>query len=81
MFPQDDFPRLTNQNHRVTSPASADYNCVAWSAGDIEHWWQPGLHWPIAKLGRSEDIEHDHPDDVAGGLYGEIVQFMKRRAL
>jgi hypothetical protein len=48
MFPNDDFPRLTNQNHRVTSPASPDYNCVAWSAGDVEHWWQPGIYWPTA---------------------------------
>jgi hypothetical protein len=31
-----------------------------------------------SKLGRSEDIEHDTPDDVAGGLYGEVVQFMRR---
>jgi len=31
-----------------------------------------------SKLGRSEGIEHDTPDDVAGGFYGEVVQFMKR---
>jgi hypothetical protein len=131
-----DFPRLTEQNHRVSSSATPDYNCIAWSAGDTEHWWQPGVHWPIAtseddygigvleqafvslgfedcddgsvepgydkvalygatffythaarqlptgqwtsKLGRSEDIEHDTPDDVAGGVYGEVAQFMKR---
>ena len=137
MFPNDEFPRLTDENHRVTSPASPDYNCVAWSAGDTEHWWQPGLYWPTAaaqddfgigaleqvfvalgyedcpgseleaafekvalygsglfythiarqlpsgawtsKLGRSEDIEHDHANAVSGGLYGEVVQFMRRR--
>ncbi|MBI3466131.1 MAG: hypothetical protein HY000_24210 [Planctomycetes bacterium] len=136
MFSPDDFPRLTHDNYRVTSPANPDYNCIAWSAGDIEHWWQPGVYWPTggspdeygigaleqaflalgftecpsgelesgfekvavygsssfythaarqlpsgawtSKLGRSEDIEHDHADDVAGGLYGEVVQFMKR---
>ncbi len=136
MISTNDFPRLTEQNHRVTSPSSPDYNCIAWAAGDIEHWWQPGVHWPIAtaeydygigileqsflslgfedchdgslepgyekvalyggtvfythaarqlssgqwtsKLGRSEDIEHDTPDDVAGGVYGEVLQFMKR---
>jgi len=33
-------------NHRQTSPASIEYNCVAWAAGDTEHWWQPGVHWP-----------------------------------
>ena len=136
MISSDDFPRLTEQNHRITSPATPDYNCIAWSAGDSENWWQPGVFWPIAtsdddygiaileraflslgfedcndgilesgyekvalygsslfythaarqlptgawtsKLGGSEDIEHDTPDDVAGGIYGEVVQFMKR---
>jgi len=48
MISNKDFPRLTEQNHRITSPVTPDYNCIAWSAGDIEHWWQPGVHWPIA---------------------------------
>jgi hypothetical protein len=131
-----DFPRLNAGNYRVTSPATFDYNCIAWSVGDTERWWQPGVYWPIdaspddagiaalaqalategyqqcadgtlergqekialygsqlfythaarqlpngkwtSKLGRMEDIEHDSPDDVAGGIYGEVVQFMKR---
>jgi hypothetical protein len=131
-----DFPRLTPQNHRVTSPATPDYNCIAWSADDTRHWWQPGLYWPVqapegdygisilenafdslgyegcedgrleadydkvalygsswfythaarqlptgkwtSKLGKAEDIEHDSPDDVAGGIYGEVVLFMRR---
>ena len=135
-LPGEDFPRLTQANHRITSAATPDYNCIAWSANDIEHWWQPGVYWPIlttpgdygigvlahtfgeigyedcvngdldddyekvalygstwfythaarqlrdgkwtSKLGRSEDIEHDLPDDVAGGIYGEVVQIMKR---
>jgi hypothetical protein len=47
MIPDESFPRLTNANHRVTSDASTDYNCVAWSAGDTTHWWQPGVHWPV----------------------------------
>lgn len=32
-----------------------------------------------SKLGRSEDIEHDSPDDLFGGAYGDVVQFMKRQ--
>jgi hypothetical protein len=131
------FPRLTPANHRVTSPATTDYNCVAWAAGDTAHWWEPGRFWPLpagrdefgvgaleaafrhlgfepcesevaepgfekvalyaesrllythaarqlatglwtSKLGGAEDIEHDTPDDVAGGVYGKVVQFMKR---
>src|SRR4051794_32435817 len=123
-----DFPRLTEHNHRVTSPATAEYNCIAWSAGVTDRWWQPGVYWPVAtpeddfgigvleqafvalgfegcdddslevgfekvalygsslfynhaarqlpdgkwtsKLGRSEDIEHGTPNDVAGGVHG-----------
>lgn len=47
MISSNDFPRLTKQNHRITSAATPDYNCIAWSAGDAEHWWEPGVHWPI----------------------------------
>jgi hypothetical protein len=132
----NEFPNLTSQNHRVTSPASKDYNCIAWAAKDTEHWWQPGVFWPLenspedfgisiliqcfeslgfmacqdekfeasfekiaiygsgsfythaarqlpdgkwtSKLGKTEDIEHDSPEVVAGGIYGDLVQFMKR---
>jgi hypothetical protein len=129
-----DFPRLDASNYRITSPATPDYNCIAWSAGDTEHWWQPGVYWPVdesnfsttaltamfsslgfaicddpeleagfekiavygdasfythaarqlasgkwtSKLGRAEDIEHQLPADVAGGVYGEVVAIMKR---
>jgi len=31
-----------------------------------------------SKLGKAEDIEHDSPEDVGGGIYGEVVQFMRR---
>jgi hypothetical protein len=136
MIGTPEFPRLTADNHRVTSPESPDYNCVAWSAGDTQHWWQPGVYWPVpvasygldalelafrtlgyepcpdgslepgfekvalyasgqfythaarqlpsgkwtSKLGRLEDIEHDNPEDVAGGAYGEVSGFMRRSA-
>jgi hypothetical protein len=46
MLPNADFPNLTANNHRITSSSSHKYNCVAWSAGDTEHWWQPGVYWP-----------------------------------
>jgi hypothetical protein len=140
MISKEAFPRLTHENHRAISPASNDYNCIAWSVGDVDHWWQPGVHWPIpahpddyavrvltqlfaslgyedcgldanlepgfekvalfgqslfythaarqlptgkwtSKLGKAEDIEHDSPHDVAGGVYGVVVQIMKRRVL
>ena len=37
----------------------------------------PNGKW-TSKLGKGEDITHDTPDDVAGGLYGEVVEFMRR---
>ncbi len=46
MQPDPDFPRLTPDNHRPTSPAAIEYNCVAWAAGDTDRWWQPGVYWP-----------------------------------
>src|SRR5205807_1808725 len=111
-----------------------DYNCIAWSAGDTERWWEPGVYWPVpaenygldalelafrslgyepcpdgnlepgfekvalyvtgqfyshaarqlpsgkwtSKLGRLEDIEHDSPEAVAGGAYGDVARVMRR---
>jgi hypothetical protein len=40
----------------------------------------PDGRW-TSKLGRSEDIEHETPNDVAGGVYGEVVRMMKRSIL
>lgn len=134
--PTANFPRLSPTNHRVTSPVTRVYNCVAWAVGEDHRWWEPGKFWPCpvasggftvsdvldalgtagylacpggdleagfekvavyagfddpthvsrqladgswtSKLGPDEDIEHDTADDVAGGLYGDIVQFMRR---
>ncbi len=30
-----------------------------------------------SKLGNEEDIEHDAPETVAGGIYGEVMSIMK----
>jgi hypothetical protein len=35
------FPGLRASAFRVTSPASRDYNCIAWAAGDTARWWWP----------------------------------------
>ena len=40
----------------------------------------PSGKW-TSKLGKAEDIEHDTPDDLAGGIYGSVVEFMKRPIL
>ena len=137
-FPRQSFPHLTRDNHRITSPSTPVYNCIAWAAGDTEKWWEPCASWPVraspdeygiaalervfsalgyqdcdldasfepgfskvalygstfvythaarqltngkwtSKLGKAEDIEHDTPADVAEGLYGEVIEIMKRR--
>ncbi|MCI0461253.1 MAG: hypothetical protein L0Z62_30260 [Gemmataceae bacterium] len=39
----------------------------------------PDGRW-TSKLGREEDIEHETPDDVAGGVYGAVIKVMKRPA-
>jgi hypothetical protein len=46
MISKDNFPHLTADNHRITSPEDREYNCIAWAVGDVEHWWQPGVFWP-----------------------------------
>lgn len=41
------FPRLTDENHQLTSDPDVRYNCIAWAVQDTERWWQPGFFWPI----------------------------------
>jgi len=47
---QDPFPNLTQVNHRVVSPATTEYNCIAWAAERQDRWWWPDLmgtaFWP-----------------------------------
>lgn len=44
------FPRLQGTGYNVTSRYKTAYNCVAYVAGDREHWWEPeargGWYWP-----------------------------------
>ncbi len=37
------FPNLKAKTFKITSPQTADYNCIAWAAGDTRRYW-----WPIA---------------------------------
>ena len=38
------FPDLRGTNYRITSPATDDYNCIAWAAGITSAWW-----WPVSE--------------------------------
>ena len=54
------FPGLAGSGHRVTSPATPGYNCIAWAAGDTTRWWWPDAfqiaYWP-AGVPREETVE------------------------
>ena len=47
MHPEN-FPRLSEDNFRITSPAKWEYNCLAWTLNDTMTWWStaPGYYWP-----------------------------------
>jgi len=63
MIASDDFPRLTPGNHRITSPPTPDYNCIAWANGDTTRWWQPGVFCPV----------HASPDDCGIGILEQML--------
>lgn len=58
--PSSEFPRLSPDNHEVTSPSTPRYNCIAWAAGDQRRWWWPDpdevAYWPDSAP-RRETIE------------------------
>ncbi len=44
------FPNLAKSGYAITSPATPDYNCIAWAAQDDARWWWPDPYrqyfWP-----------------------------------
>lgn len=57
---QPQFPNLSENNCRPTSPIDEGYNCIAWAAGDTEKWWWPdamGQHYWPPGVSRNETIE------------------------
>jgi len=54
------FPGLRGTDYDVTSPATPDYNCIAWAAADSQQWWEPDpfhqYFWP-ANAPRSQRAE------------------------
>lgn len=54
------FPNLRGTGYKITSPATIEYNCIAWSAGEQNRWWWPDAqeqhYWP-AKAPREESVE------------------------
>jgi hypothetical protein len=59
---EDLFPGLRNSGYRISSPPSADYNCIAWALGETTSWWWPdndpdndAVYWP-PKIVREETL-------------------------
>ncbi|WP_202895634.1 DUF7689 domain-containing protein [Iningainema tapete] len=42
-------PNLSPSSYQITSSATPDYNCIAWSAESDDSWWDPtdpDTYWP-----------------------------------
>jgi hypothetical protein len=54
------FPDLAVVGYHITSPATTDYNCIAWAAQDDTNWWWPDTfgdyYWP-AQAPRTETLD------------------------
>ena len=51
------WPNLTPKNHSIESPATDDYNCIAWAYGVTDKWMWPGVpdaFWPSDVIGSDE---------------------------
>ena len=63
------FPRLRDATYKITSPEQADYNCIAWAAGDDSRWWEPdslGLYyWP-------EDMPREYTVEVYAEVFRKL---------
>ncbi len=44
------FPGLAREGYRKKSPATWNYNCIAWAASRTDRWWEPDTlyvgYWP-----------------------------------
>lgn len=44
------FPNIASSGFSITSPATSEYNCIAWAATDTGAWWEPDsmdlCYWP-----------------------------------
>jgi len=62
------FPLLTH--YVETSPATGDYNCIAWACGDNTRWWRPdnSVYWP-ANIRCDETIDAFDDLFTSGGAF------------
>lgn len=55
---EENFPGLLSSGYDITSPATKEYNCIAWAAGDSETWWWPNkdCFWP-SEVPQEENLD------------------------
>ena len=48
MWIDDSFPRLASEGYQITSEPNAEYNCIAYAAGETGRWWTylDSYYWP-----------------------------------
>lgn len=56
---ENDLPRLKSSRYQISSPATSDYNCIAFAFGDTDRWWWPDKmdisYWP-SEVPREETL-------------------------
>ena len=73
-----DFPQLTTANHRPTSPATDEYNCVGLAIKDVDNWWWP-KSYPDARMG-ARPVQWMLPYDADETRRESIVEMLKALA-
>jgi hypothetical protein len=55
-----EFSHIVDSGYSISSPASSEYNCIAWAAEDTEKlWWPDNLnigYWPL-EIPREETVD------------------------
>ena len=66
-WPEDELPGLNDGNCEVTSPPTPEYNCLAWTAGEDQQWWDPNplYYWP-------EGVPREATLDAFEQIYGKL---------
>ena len=70
------FPHLNSSNHRITSPKSRDYNCVAWAAGiDDQQIWPNGAEDLASEVVWPDDVRNDESVEAFIAYFESIGYF------
>jgi hypothetical protein len=66
---RENFPNATSETLIETSPATNDYNCIAWTLGKTNAWYDstPGYTWPWS-----------HRDRMFASAITSIVELYRR---